>query len=809
MGAAAVVGAQQLVEEARAPESAAATTLDAAAPAADAEDLEAPAVRFDAAAKDIDAEIDKLVVAMSLAEKIGQMCQVVPEGKTLTPALRDAIRSGEVGSLINVPGSRFIDEAQRIAREESRRGIPLLIGRDVVHGYRTVFPIPLGQAASWNPELIEQAAKVAAAEAQSEGINWTFAPMVDICRDARWGRIAETLGEDPMLASSLAGAMVRGFQQERNGRLQGIVACVKHFAAYGLSEGGRDYNRVSVSNIDLHNVYLPPFRAALDAGCRTLMTTFSEVNGVPGTAHDYLLGDVLRTGWDFGGFVVSDWNSVIEMIEHGFSADEAEAARQAVTAGVDMEMVSPTFYKNLATLVESGQISEGTIDEAVRRILRVKLALAPTAHGDDAKRTLMRPRSVELARKLARESLVLLKNADGVLPLDRETLNRVAVIGPLADAPQDQLGCWAIDGDADDSVTPLEAIRDALGESVEVLYARGAAADFSEDDSGIPDAKEIAAKADIALVFVGEEALLSGEARCRVDLALPGAQGKLVQAVADAGKPTIMVVLAGRPLTMGRECEAAGAVLYAWHPGTMGGPAIADILIGAASPSGKLPVTFPKSVGQAPLYYGHSNTGRPSPHSFQPLVESRQEDLPTKFQYRSHYLDSDPFPLFPFGYGLSYTTFAYDDLKLSAKSITPGQTLGVAVQVTNTGQRAGVETVQLYVRDLVASIVRPVKELEAFRRVHLRAGESKTVEFALHSEQLHYLDVDGKPMLEPGRFALGVGGDSTVELSEEFEVASEEAGSTQQPPAVARVPATEEIRRNGKSAEPARTDSGS
>jgi beta-glucosidase len=756
-------------------------------------------------AEDRDAAIEEFVAAMTLAEKIGQMCQVAPEipaatnqEPTLTPALRASIRTGEVGSIINPPDKAYVDEAQQIARDESPHGIPLLIGRDVVHGYRTVFPIPLGQAASWNPELVERAAAVAAVEARSQGINWTFAPMVDVCRDPRWGRIAETLGEDPLLASALAAAMVRGFQQEREGLLHGVVACVKHFAAYGLAEGGRDYNRASLSNVDLHNIYLPPFHAAIEAGCRTLMTTFSEVNGVPGTAHEYLLRDVLRDAWRFRGFVVSDWNSVIEMVEHGYGADAADAARQAVGAGVDMEMVSPTFDEHLAGLVEEGGVSEAAIDDAVRRILRVKLDLAPAPETSLSHSMQMRPRSLELARKLARESLVLLKNDGGALPLDKDALTRIAVVGPLADAPKSQLGCWALDGDPEDSVTPLEAIREAVGESAEVVYARGAAADFSRDKSGIAEAKRLAEDANVAIVFVGEDALLSGEARSRAKLGLPGVQRELVQAVAAVGKPTIMVVLAGRPLTIGAQCAAVDAVLYAWHPGTMGGPAIADVLFGAAAPSGKLPVTFPKSVGQAPLYYGHTNTGRPSPHSYEPLDRSQAKDLPLGFQYRSHYLDSDPFPLFPFGYGLSYTTFGYEELQLSADAISEGQTLGVTARLTNTGERAGSEIVQLYVRDLVSSVVRPVKELKAFRRVYLRPGESRIVEFALDANELAYLNAEGKPALEPGTFAVGVGGDSSIELDGQFEL--KPAGSTpeQTLEAVARRPRRGDVRRNGK-----------
>jgi beta-glucosidase len=402
---------------------------------------------------------------------------------------------------------------------------------------------------------------------------------------------------------------------------------------------------------------------------------------------------------------------------------------------------------------------------------------------------------------VARESLVLLKNDGGVLPLQEDSLSRIAVIGPLADAGKGQLGCWALDGDPEDAVTPLEAIREALGESAEVVYTRGASADFSTDASGVAAAAKLAADADVALVFVGEDALLSGEARSRAELGLPGAQAELVRAVAATGKPTVLVVMAGRPLTIGAECEAVDAVLYAWHPGTMGGSAIAEVLLGAEAPSGKLPVTIPKSVGQAPLYYGHSNTGRPSPPGFKPLAGSHEADLPEEFKFRSHYLDSDPFPLFPFGYGLTYTTFAYDDVELSVPSLRPGQTLGVRARVTNTGKRAGTEVVQLYVRDLVASVVRPVKELKAFRRLRLRPGESKVVEFALDASQLAYLDAEGKPVLEPGRFALGVGGDSTVELAEAFELIDEEPPSSEPPSSVAR--------RNGKRVSVAPPGSGS
>jgi beta-glucosidase len=426
----------------------------------------------------------------------------------------------------------------------------------------------------------------------------------------------------------------------------------------------------------------------------------------------------------------------------------------------------------------------------------------PVQDAEATPRAVMRPRSLEIARRLARESLVLLKNEGDALPLNGNALGRLAVIGPLADDAKSQLGCWSLDGDAEDTVTPLEALRDALGDSVEVVHAHGASADFSTDAGGIAEAAAVAATADAVILFVGEDALLTGEARNRVELGLPGVQDQLVAAIAELGKPTVMVVLAGRPLTIGEQCEAVDAVLYAWHPGTMGGPAIADVLLGHASPTGKLPVTIPKSVGQVPLYYGHGNTGRPSPKAYQPLTVSKEKDLPTEFQYRSHYLDSDPLPLYPFGFGLSYTKFRYDEPQLSTKTIAPGQTLGVTVRVTNAGERAGSEVVQLYVRDLVASLVRPVKELKAFRRVHLRAGESKILEFALSAEQLSYYNNDGELVLETGRFAVGLGGDSTVELNAEFELIEQPSGAPQRPPSIAQRPREDGVQRNGHAEEP-------
>jgi len=737
-------------------------------------------LRLDLSTGDLESRVSRLLNEMTLAEKIGQMCQVFPgEADELSEELANDIRQGRVGSIFYAGSAALVEQAQRIARDESRLGVPLIVGRDVIHGFRTTFPIPLGQAASWNPALIEQAAQVSAAEAKGQGVNWTFAPMVDICRDPRWGRIAETLGEDPMLSGVLAGAMVDGFQQSSDGELKGIVACAKHYAAYGLSEGGRDYNRASLSRIDLHNTHLPPFRMVLDAGCQTMMTTFSEVNGVPGTAHDYLLKDVLKGQWNFDGFVVSDWGSVTEMIEHGYCEDEKHAAERAANSGVDMEMVSTSYNDHLEDLCRAGRVSESDIDDAVRRILRVKLQLAwrPT-DAEKLNATLLRPSSLETARTLARQSMVLLKNENQTLPLDINSLSKIAVVGPLADAAKSQLGCWVLDGEAGDTITPLAAVRHALAERAEVVYAAGAENSIDEKTNQIAQAVSACSQADVVLVVVGEDATLSGEARSRSKLCLPGVQDELIAAVAATGKPVVTVVIAGRPLAIGTAVEHSDALLYAWHPGTMGGPALVDLLLGHASPSGRLPVTFPKSVGQVPLYYGHSNTGRPSPHNFRPLIGSDETDLPAEFQYRSHYVDEQPFPLFPFGYGLSYTTIAYEDLELGTTTITPKQTLSVRVRVSNTGKRASAEVVQLYIRDMVSSIIRPVRELKAFRRVHLKPGATQVVEFALTIDDLAIRDAQGQLLIEPGKFQIWAGGDSRATLTTEFELQAPRTDAT-------------------------------
>lgn len=718
----------------------------------------------------IEERVERVLALMTLDEKIGQLCQISVGGETLPDHVAADIRHGRVGSVFYTGSAKQTREAQRIALEESRLGIPLLSPRDVVHGFRTVFPIPLGQAASWNPELIEQAASVAAREARAEGVNWTFAPMLDISRDARWGRIAESPGEDPLLAAAFARACVRGYQ--RGGKdWRGIAACGKHFVAYGLSEGGRDYNRVQVAQGELLSVYMRPFEAAADAGCMTMMTGFNTINGVPATANASLVRGVLKHDWGFDGLVVSDWSSVLELIDHGFATDRKEAALLAFGAGVDMEMATSTFRENLRSLLDEGQMEAALIDDAVRRILRVKLQVAlPTpgdrpADGDEPSKPTAE--SLALAEELATQSIVLLKN-DGLLPLAPADLKRIAVIGPLADAARDQLGCWMLDGRESEARTPLAAIRDAVGPQVQVDYVQALDSPIDDQTEKLDAAAQAAAQADVALVFVGESWWMNGEARSRVNLDLSGAQSRLLRRVAQTGTPTVLVCLAGRPLTIGREVALSDAAFYAWHPGTMGGAALANLLVGRASPSGKLPVTFPKHVGQSPVYYNHPATGRPALAGTTALIGSGRLDYPEEQKYRSHYIDSDPFPLFPFGYGLAYTTFEYGTTELSTDEIAPGQTLTLRTRLSNTGERSGEEVAQLYVADVAGRLVRPVRELKAFRRVKLSAGESTVVEFQLSTDELAYYDNEGRRVLEPGEFRVAVGGNSDVELATTF-----------------------------------------
>jgi len=708
--------------------------------------------------------VEALVGRMTLDEKIGQMSQSTSMSTPLSGAIREEIRRGRWGSFLNAGSPADRAEAQRIARHESRLGIPLLFGRDVIHGYRTIFPIPLGQAASWDPELIGQAARIAASEAAREGIRWAFAPMLDVARDPRWGRIAESPGEDPYLGAAMATAIVRGFQGESLADPSSIAACAKHFAAYGAVEAGRDYNSAWVPEVLLREVYLRAFHAAADAGAASFMTSFNALNGVPASGNALLLATILRGEWKYRGMVVSDYNAIEEMIAHGYAADGADAARKALTAGVDMEMVSTDYFDHLKSLVGRGLADSKHIDDAVHNILRLKFRLglfdesipAPAESG-------VTPESLALARRLAAESAVLLQNKGGLLPLS-ESLGSLAAIGPLADSPIDQMGTWVMDGRPKDVETPLAALRSQLGEG-RVFYAPGLRNSRDASRAGFAAALDAARRADVVVFFLGEEQILSGEARSRAFLNLPGAQDDLVAAIAALGKPMAAVIMAGRPLTFQETAARVNAVLYAFHPGSMGGPALADLLFGRGTPSGKLTATFPRTVGQVPIYYAHLNTGRPAPQDASgiPVGNPAQPE-----GYTSKYIDADFTPEYPFGYGLSYTRFDYSNLKLSSAFMTRTGTVTVSADIANTGNREGTEIVQLYIRDLVASVAQPVRALKGFRRVPLGPGEKSTVSFTLDAAALAFYNQHNQLVTEPGRFQVWIAPDSAHGVEGEF-----------------------------------------
>lgn len=717
--------------------------------------------------KNYDKEIEQLLSRMTLEEKIGQMNQLNFDG--MSDELVQRIKKGEVGSLLNIIDPKQVNELQKVALENSRTGIPMIIGRDVIHGFKTIFPIPLGQAASFDPQMVETGAHVAATEARELGVNWTFAPMLDISRDARWGRIAESLGEDPYLAGELGAAMVKGFQGQNLSDPTSIAACVKHFIGYGAAEGGRDYNSTNIPPHLLYNVYLVPFKKAIDAGAATLMTSFNDNDGIPASGNKYLLKDVLRKDWKFDGFVVSDWASMTEMLAHGFAKDARDVAKISASAGVDMEMVSGAYSHNLKSLVESGEVTIADVDNAVRNILRVKfrMGLFENPYVDiNQPSTLYSAEHLQAAKEAAVKSAILLKN-DNVLPLKENV--KIAVIGPLANAPHDQMGTWVFDGDKKHTVTPLKALQTTYKN---INYVYEPALSFSRDKStaNFEKAKQAAASADVAIVFLGEEAILSGEAHSLSNINLIGVQSELLKAVKSVGKPVVLVIMAGRPLTIERDLPYADAILYNFHPGTMGGPAILDLLFGKANPSGKLPATFVREVGQIPMYYNHNNTGRPAPAQVMTLDEIPLEAGQTSLGNTSFYLDSGKDPLYPFGFGLSYSTFEYSNLILSATSIPMGGELTAKVTVKNTSKVDGTEVVQLYVRDLVGSIVRPVKELKGFQRVELKAGESKTVEFKLTTDDLAFYGKDFVKKAETGDFNLWIGPSSKDGLKAEFAI---------------------------------------
>ena len=701
-------------------------------------------------------KIDSLLTRMSLEEKLGQLNQLSVDNQPSAEQLA-LVRKGLVGSFFNLTGAAATHDAQHIAVTESRLHIPLIFGQDVIHGYRTIFPIPLGEAASWDPEAVEAAARVAAREASAAGVHWTFAPMVDIARDPRWGRIAEGSGEDPYLGSAMAAARVRGFQGKDPRAPDAVLATVKHFAAYGGAEGGRDYNTVDLSERTLREVYLPPYHAAIDAGAGSVMTSFNEIGGIPSTANPWLMTTLLRREWGFNGLVVSDWTAINELLNHGVAGSRADAGKLALEAGVDMDMVSRIYVDDLPALVRAGRIPVSVVNEAVRRVLRAKAALGlfdDPYHGATVERersALLAPEHRQLARRVAEESIVLLKNDGQMLPLGARA-RTIAVIGPLADDKAAALGSWPGRGDPRDAVTPLEGIKARAG-SVSVVYAKGCGITDTAS-AGFAEAVATAKQADVAVLVLGEAGDMSGEAASRADIDLPGVQPRLLEAIHATGTPIVLVVMSGRPLTIPWAAEHVPAIVESWFLGVETGPALAAVLFGDVSPSGKLPVTFPRAVGQIPLYYNHKNTGRPTG--------------PDK--YTSKYTDLPVTPLFPFGHGLSYTTFSYSDLRLSAPRITPAATLRASVTVTNSGSREGAEVVQLYLHDEVASVTRPVRALAGFRRVSLKPGEARTVEFQLTAKQLGLYNKDMKFVVEPGKFRVFVGGSSVGGLEGEFQV---------------------------------------
>lgn len=742
--------------------------------------LLAPRLHAQSAAVAVDSEaafVDSLLALMTVEEKLGQLTQYSGRwsvtGPTVPQGGEEEVAAGRVGSFLNIIGVEPTRRVQRIAVEESRLGIPLIFGYDVIHGFRTIFPVPLAETASWNLDLAEQAARIAAREASSSGVHWTFAPMVDLARDARWSRIVEGSGEDPYLGSRFAEARIRGFQGTDLSADSTLLATAKHFAAYGGAEGGRDYNTVDISERALREVYLPPFKASVDAGVATLMSAFNEIGGVPATGSRHIMTDILRDEWGFDGFVVADYTAVWELLHHGVAADSADAGALALAAGVDMSMVDGIYTKNLPALVEDGRLDMAVVDEAVRRVLRMKARAGlfddPYRYSDPDREagTLLAPEHRAFAREAARQSMVLLKNEGDVLPFSKD-VGTLAVIGGLAGDSLSALGSWAAAGRKEEAIPILAGLRDAFPE-MDIRYApgypeaRGRFYDIvetmlSEDASGHDEAVALAREADAVVLVLGEHRELSGEAASRSDIGLPGAQRELALRVLEAAgdTPVAVVLTNGRPLAIPDLAEAAPAILEAWHLGSEMGPAVADVLFGDYNPGGKLPVTFPHATGQEPLYYNHRPTGRP-PND--------------RTKYNSKYIDV-PWerPLFAFGHGLSYTTFEVGEPRLSRDRIGMDGEVTVSVEVTNTGDRAGTEVVQLYVRDEVASVTRPVQELKGFERIKLRPGETATTTFTLRPTDLQFWGPDDAWTVEPGWFTVMVGGSSADTQRARFEL---------------------------------------
>ena len=693
---------------------------------------------------EIEVKVNELLHQMTFAEKVGQMTQFSGTNKRYA----QMIREGKIGSLLNVIGAEENNRLQKIAVEESRLGIPLVIGLDVIHGYRTIFPIPLAASASWDTVLIRKAAEIAAKEAASSGIHWTFAPMVDIARDARWGRIAEGAGEDPFLGAAAARAQVLGFQGKDLSDPLTLLACAKHYVGYGAAEGGRDYNTVDVSERTLREIYLPPFKAAVDAGVGTLMSAFNEIGGVPTSANQFTLRTILKGEWGFDGFVVSDWNSIGELVAHGIAKDQLEAGIKGLTAGVDMDMEGRCYTTAMEALVTDGTLSEELINDAVRRILRIKFKLGlfehPYIDENLQKELILHRNHIQTALELARESIVLLKNEKDVLPLNGKKLNTIALIGPLAGDKDAPLGTWRCQGKQEDVVTVYEGLKNKLGDDVKIIYTKGCDVK-GNSRSGFKKAIKAVRKADIVVMVMGESADMSGEAASRADLNLPGVQVELINAIAETNKPIVLVLMNGRPITLSNIESKVSAIVETWHLGIGHGNAVADVLTGDYNPSGKLTATFPRSVGQIPIYYNHKNSGRPNNPSD---------------KFTSKYIDLPSSPLYPFGYGLSYTKFKYTGIEVENNCLLSTDELVVSINVKNTGKRDGDEVVQLYIRDMVSSVTRPVKELKGFQRVALEAGEQKTVQFRIPVRNLGAYDLNMSYTVEPGEFSIMVGGNS-------------------------------------------------
>ncbi len=729
----------------------------------------------------MNAFIDDLMSKMTLEEKLGQL-NLPASGDIITGAgsnnnIAEKIKEGKVGGLFNIKTVEKIRGVQKIAVEQSRLKIPLIFGMDVIHGYQTVFPIPLGMSCSWDMELMEKSARIAAQEASADGICWTFSPMVDISRDPRWGRVSEGSGEDPYLGSQIAKAMVKGYQGDDLSKNNTILACVKHFAMYGAPEAGRDYNTVDMSKIRMYNEYLPPYKAAIDAGVGTVMASFNEIDGVPATANKWLLTDLLRKEWGFGGFVVTDYTGILEMTDHGLG-DLKEVSALALKAGTDMDMVADGFLTTLKQSLDEGKITQQEIDQACQRILIAKYQLGlfedPYRYCDEtrAKTEIFTPENRQKAREIAAQTFVLLKNDKQLLPLQGK---KIALVGPLADNAENMTGTWSVAADFPKSVSLLDGLKKAFGSDANILYAKGTNVvsdpnldarvsifgkptkwDSRSQKEMIAEAVATARKSDVVIAAVGESAEMSGEASSRSDINLPENQKELLEALLATGKPLVMVLFTGRPLTISWEKENVPAILNVWFAGSEAGDAIADVLLGKVNPSGKLSTTFPQNVGQIPIYYNHKNTGRP-------LAEGKWFS-----KFRSNYLDVSNDPLFPFGFGLSYTTFDYKNLKLSGSSLNSDGQLKVSVEVTNSGNFDGAEVVQLYLRDLVGSVTRPVKELKGFQKVSLKKGETRTVEFTLTEKDLQFYNSELKLVSEPGDFKVFVGTNSSSTLEAGF-----------------------------------------